>query len=73
MSDSRDTRKPRRDAELISAGNQMSNVMFSLSQMSGTTLIGALNQVNMRALQEQWDAAKQKYMKSFKRARRGGA
>ena len=60
-------RKPRRDADVLSIGRQMSNVLFNLSQMSGDKTLGEINFKNLRSLQEQWDTAVTKYRDSFKR------
>lgn len=60
------TRKPeRRDADIISVGSQMSNVLYNLRQRP--TFLTAHEKEQFDMLQTKWDVVKFQYLKSFKR------
>jgi hypothetical protein len=59
--------KPRRDAEIVSIGGQMSNVMFNLKQKFGEIMVTNHDRETYERLQKEWDAALIKYRQSFKR------
>jgi hypothetical protein len=56
--------RKRRDADILSIGNQMSNVMFNLKQR---TSMMDHERAMFNELQKQWDVATNNYLQSFKR------